>query len=116
MLDLCESPFGFEDGQILSYRAGPDGLFVQFEFWNEERRIFEFKDVLAVADDGAIGLTIARAGSTTESEFLSRIVARHYDKDPAAVQFKNFEFFDLEDFPVFQVIARDCSLTRNESL
>ena len=110
MAQLCEGPFGFEDGHVVSYHADSEGLRLTFEFWNEQRRTFIFKGLVGVVDHGAIGLTISGTRAASHSELLSRAVARHFEKRAPQSRLMHFEFLDLDEAPVLQIVAEECVL------
>jgi hypothetical protein len=111
MTSICESPYGFEDGQIVSYRASTGRLEVIFEFWNEQRGIVLFEGLVGIHDAGAIDVTVGSVCEMKSSDFLASLVARHYERPPETVTWKHFRFLDVDDGAMFDVVADSCSLT-----
>ncbi|MBN1852515.1 MAG: hypothetical protein JW829_07310 [Pirellulales bacterium] len=109
MMSICESPYGFEDGQIVSYRVTAERLEVIFEFWNEQRGTVLFEGLIGIHDAGAIGVTVGSVCEMKSSDFLASLVARHYEKPPEAVTWKLFRFLDVDDGAMLDVVADSCS-------
>lgn len=111
MTPICESPLGFEDGQIVSYRAVAGRLEVDFEFWNEQRGKLVFEGLVGIQDAGAIGVTVGSACETPSSEFVASLVRRHFERPPETLDWKHFRFLDVEDGALFDVVAKSCSFS-----
>jgi len=111
MTTLCESPFGFEEGHIASYRACPGRLEVLFEFWNEQRGTLVFEGFVGVRDAGAIGVTVGSVSEVYSSELVASLVSRHFETPPKSVDWKHFSFFDVDDGAMFDVVAHSCSFS-----
>jgi hypothetical protein len=98
-------PFGFEDGKIVAYRAESSTLQVDYVFWNELRGRLSFGGFVALRDDGAINVTIASLATKQSSSFLDLVVQRQFVQPPSELKWKSFQFLDLDDTPMFEVIA-----------
>jgi hypothetical protein len=106
---ICESPFGFEDGQIVSYRAGAGRLEVTFEFWNEQHGTLVFEGLIGIHDVGAIGVTVGSVCEVQSSELVASLIRRHFETPPESVEWKHFRFLDVGDGAMFDVVAESCS-------
>jgi len=109
MTIICESPFGFEDGQILSYRATAGRLEVDFEFWNEQRGTLVFEGLVGIHDAGAIGGTVGSVCEVEFSELVASLVRRHFETPPESLNWKHFRFLDVDERAIFDVVAHSCS-------
>jgi hypothetical protein len=108
MTQICDCPFGFEDGHILGYRAHQNRLEVDFEFWNEKCGTFVFEGVVAVHDDGAMGAIVGFASRSVSSDLLVSMIGRNFEVPPEISEYQSFRFVDLDDKTMFEVIAHSC--------
>jgi hypothetical protein len=108
---ICDCPFGFEDGHVVGYEADSDRLQVTFEFWNEKHRNLRFEEFQAMHDNCAIGVTIGSANQSKESELIARVVQHQFDEPPKSMNLRHYQFLDLDDNPVLEVVAESCSFT-----
>ena len=102
-----DSPHGFEDGEIVSYRMTSEALSVEYRFWNASVAILQFVDPVAMRDDGAVGATIGSVDLTRSSELIADMVRRVYVTPPESPPWRHFRFLNVDDEPVLQVIAHD---------
>lgn len=109
---ICESPFGFEDGQIVSYRATFGRLEVDFEFWNERCGTLVFEGLVGIHDAGAIGVTVGSVCQVESSELVASLMCRHFETPPELLDWKHFCFHDVDDGAMFDVVARSCSFAK----
>ena len=105
MEQVCECPFGVEDGHIVGYRARNNRLEVEYEFWNERRGIFVFDEYVGVRDLGAVGVKVSAFSEFTDSDFLESLLCRHYDIRPETIDWKHYCFFDVSDGAMFDVVG-----------
>ena len=108
MAQIGGSPYGFEDGQIIEYRACPAKLAVRFEFWNEQIAELVFEGFVGLRDHGALGATIGCTRELPSSDFINELTARVYERPPLSTGWTHYQFLDLDDFPVFEVLAERC--------
>lgn len=109
MTSICESPFGFEDGQIVSYHADAGRLEVLFEFWNEQRGTLLFDGLVGLNDAGAIGVTVGCLCEVQSSELVASLLRRHFETPPESLDWKHFRFLDVDDGAMYDVVAKSCS-------
>ena len=109
MTPICESPLGFEDGQIASYRAVAGRLEVDFEFWNEQLGKLVFEGLVGIQDAGAIGVTVGSSCEAPSSDLVASLIRRHFERPPETLDWKHFRFLDVEGGALFDVVARSCS-------
>lgn len=109
MTQVCESPFGFEDGQVVRYAAADGRLEVIFEFWNEQRGTLIFQGLVAVCDFGALGVTVGAVDEVSTSDLLRSLVRRHFEIAPKQLDWRHYRFLDLDDGAMFEVVAQSCS-------
>jgi hypothetical protein len=112
MTKICDTPFGFEDGHIVRYCTTSGRLEVEFEFWNEKYGVLIFEGLIGLYDNGAIGVTVSSVCEVNPSELLSSLIRRQYEKPPAVIDWKHFRFLDLDDNPMFEVVAQSCSFSK----
>lgn len=108
MKQLGNSPFGFEDGRIVSYSAVPDLLSVVYEFWNETRSLLVFDGFLAMHDHACLGVTIGSTYETNASELIAKVIRLQFDDPPSDLGLVHYAFSDVDDNVVFEVIAKSC--------
>jgi hypothetical protein len=106
---ICETPFGFEDGQIVSYHAGDGRLEVLFEFWNEQHGTLVFEGLVGLHDAGAIGVTVGSVCEVQSSELMASLAHRHFETPPESLDWRHFRFLDVDDGAMFDVVAQSCS-------
>lgn len=109
---ISSCPFGFEDGHIVAYRAGSSKLEVDYEFWNERRGKLVFDGLVGVHDNSAIGVTVGSLTEKESSEFVDAFVQRRFEHAPEGLRWKHFQFLDLDDQPLFEVVAESCSFSQ----
>jgi hypothetical protein len=116
MTTICQSPFGFEDGEVVNYRVASERLEMTYEFWNEKRATITFERFVAVRDIGSIGVTVGRVLQLNSSKLLSELVARHYDAPPEEVPWTHFQFLDVQDEPMLEIVASDCTVVPRDAV
>jgi hypothetical protein len=109
MRPIVNCPFGVEDGHIVAYRASESRLEVDYEFWNEQRGTFVFDDFCGAHDNTAIGITIGSLVEQTSSDLLTRLIGRSYVVVPANLDWRHFQFLDIDDQAIFEVVAVSAS-------
>ena len=112
MAQICNCELGFEDGHITGYHADLGRLDVVFEFWNEQVGTLEFGGLVAVHDNGAIGVTVGSVSEVPSSELLSALVVRNFDVPPETIPWRHFRFLDLDGGAMFEVVAEACFFNR----
>ncbi len=115
MTQLCDCPFGFEDGHVVSYRAEGGRLFVQFEFWSERRGILVFEGLVGMHDEGATGVTVGSVCELLSSELITSLARRHFEIPPENTGWRHFRFLDLNDGAMFEVVASSCSFEEGQN-
>lgn len=109
-MPICSNcPFGFEDGRIVSYLARASRLQVEYEFWNEQRRRLIFEGFVGLRDNCAIGVTVGALVSKDRSDFIEALSRRLYVDVPQDVHWSHFQFLDLDDEPMFEVVSVSCT-------
>jgi hypothetical protein len=111
MAQFGHCPIGFEDGHIIDYRADEKSLSVSYEFWNERRGLFVFEGFVAVRDNDSVGSTIGSTSETIASELISSVLRHIYEEPPESIGLTHYRFLDVDDFVVFEVVARECSFS-----
>lgn len=108
MSTIPNCPCGFEDGHIVGYRASSSGLEVEYEFWNEKHGRLVFDGLIGVRDNSAIGVTVSVLAEKRQSDFVDALVCRLYECPPDDLRWRHFQFLDLDDQPMFEVVAESC--------
>jgi hypothetical protein len=111
MAQFGDCPIGFEDGHIASYEADADCLLVNYEFWNEKHGKFSFEGFLAMRDNNAIDVIIGSTKQIRSSELLTTVLRHQYTKLPEEWDLMHYQFLDVDDTPVFEVVAKACHFT-----
>ena len=109
MAQIGNCPFGFEDGHIKGYEAAFECLHVTVEFWNEKQGALTFLQPLAVRDNASIGVTLGSVKQNHSSELIMEVVAHQYGKPPETIDLSHYQFLDLDDFPILEIVAKSCS-------
>jgi hypothetical protein len=112
MTPIVNCPFGVEDGHIVAYRASESRLEVDYEFWNEKRGTILFDDFFGVHDNTAIGITVGALVEKTSSDLLTHLIGRSYVVAPADLNWRHFQFLDVDDQAIFEVVAISASFLR----
>lgn len=108
MTPLAGFPTGFEDGQILRYSVEDEVADIVYEYWNESQSLIRFTGFVGLVDIAAIGVIIGAANEEASSELKSDIASRIYEIVPEDLDWKSFQFLDLDDKVALEVIARHC--------
>jgi hypothetical protein len=103
--------FGFEDGRIISYHAEPFKLVVNYEFWNEQIGKLIFEGLVGVRDMSAIRVTVSAVTEKQQSELVKMLIGRRFEHAPNELHWRHFQFLDLDDQPMFDVVADSCSFS-----
>jgi hypothetical protein len=111
MLPICECPFGFEDGHVVGYTAQSSRLELKYQFWNEHIGLLVFEGFVALHDNSAIGVTVGSASQANSSDLLNVIASRRFERPPQPLSWKHFQFLDLDDTPMLEIVAHSCSLS-----
>jgi hypothetical protein len=111
MAQIYNCPFGLEDGHIVGYIARNEWLELRFEFWNEQEGMLVFEGFVGLHDNGAIGATVNSLIELQTSELIASFVRRYYEHPPKIVDWKHFQFLDVDGDAMFDVIAKTCSFS-----
>jgi hypothetical protein len=109
MAQIGNCPIGFEDGHIEAYEADSEWLILKIEFWNEKHGTLRFQEPWAVHDNAAIGVILGSVKQHQSSELLRQVVVHQFEKPPQNIDLQHYQFLDLDDYPVFEVVAKACS-------
>jgi hypothetical protein len=107
---ISECPIGFEDGSIVGYRAESSTLEVHFRFWNDQLGTFAFGGFVGLRDLGSIGVTVGSIIEKETSELVNSLVCRLFERVPEGLSWVTFQFCDLDDQPMLEVVAESCSV------
>ena len=113
MAPITSCPFGFEDGQIVGYRADASNLEVDFEFWNEKRGTLVFEGLVGMHDNSAIGVTVGSVTEQMASPLVDALIRRRFEVRPEGLQWTHFQFLDLDDQPMFEIVAESGAYREN---
>ena len=94
---------GFSDSELLSYQQ-KSGKFTAFlKMWNGVEIQIEFSEVTGVNDLG-VG-DISNFVEDENTPFLNSILSKVYEIAPTSHPYRSFQFLDLDDNPVLEIIA-----------
>jgi len=105
---LSLRPFGFEDGQILGYRADTSRLELDFEFWNAKRGTIVFHGFVGMQDHASIEVTIGSASEQMESPLIEKLIELQFEGRPDNLRWTHVQFFDVLGHPRLDVVAESC--------
>ncbi len=104
---LLDCPIGFDDGVISGYDMRDSILSVNVVAWNESTLTIRFSGVLYFQDRG--GRQLSRVMEVVETSSLVLSALRyHFTSPPHPIQHRHFQFVDLDDVPVLEVVAVEC--------
>jgi hypothetical protein len=109
MSQICNCPFGFEDGHIIAYAARGEKVIVEYEFWNEQLGVLQFHGFVGLHDYGAINVTIGSTMINDTSELIDSVAHRLFESPPASYPWKLFQFLDIDETPVLAIVAESCT-------
>lgn len=103
-----QCPFGFEDGQVIGYRAAPSSLILEYQFWNDKTGNLIFDGFVGLRDHCAIGVAVANAIEKSASDFVD-VLSRRLNEGPGRLDCRCFQFLDLDDQPMLEIVAKSCT-------
>jgi hypothetical protein len=103
---------GFSDGEIISYFRDERSLTVKLKTWNDKYLSVLFSDVVGIVDYG-IGDISNFIEEDEKSLFLKTILDKVYESIPNEQPYRLFQFLDLDDNPVLEIVAVAQSITEN---
>jgi len=115
MTAIPNCPYGFEDGHIVGYRSNSSRLNVEYEFWNEHHGWLVFDGLIGMRDNSAIGVTIGLVSEADDSEFLRLLIRRRFENTPNGLRWTSYQFLDLDDATMFEVVAESCTYVKQIS-
>jgi hypothetical protein len=99
-----QSQIGFSDAEFRSYAKDNDNFTVVVEAWNQAHLKVIFFGVIGIIDRN-IGSISDLVMDTDESEFVMESIALMYDRPPTIRSYNLYQFLDLDDRPVLEVVA-----------
>jgi hypothetical protein len=106
MTPIANCPLGFEDGQIIAYRGELSLLEVTYEFWNERTGRLIFEGFIGMRDSCAVGVTVSSIRIVQPSKLVDTLMHRLFEHPPEGIDLRHFQFLDLDDHPMFEVVAK----------
>jgi hypothetical protein len=105
MDDEITFPIGLDDAELLQFSYQNNQLDIVLKLWNGKKLFIKFKHViLFFALDH---LDIKALYCKKEGKFLELALSRAYVKVPDNHEYKLFQFYDIEDDPVLEIVARE---------
>lgn len=110
MSNTFDLPFGVSDGKIVAYRAVDDRLEVTFGFWDGIERVLLFNGFIGLQDHAAIGVIASTLTIQSDTELIRLLFGRQFEGSHPLDSWRQFTLIDLDDQPMFTVIAESCEL------
>ena len=104
------SEIGFADSEIVSYRSENDNLVIEVKSWNDKTVNLEFEDCIFFLISNS--WYISEICEANDSIYKEMALNKVYEKIPAKIPYRFFQFLDLDDDPSVEIIARDFQIYR----
>ena len=102
---------GFSDGEVRSYHREEDELTVILSTWNNVLLKIKFSDTIGVSDLG-VGDVSGVYQESLASPFMEQVIRRLYDAPPPSPPYSLYQFLDLDEQPVLEVVAGSIDISR----
>ena len=114
MENEIELPIGIPDSELLGYERKGDGLNVRVRCWNARTLVIRFGDVLGVRELLAGDFSLAVRAATASQSFLQEALVRLFVTVPPDHGYEVYSFFNNDDEPSLEVVARSFQATVEE--
>ena len=116
------TPNSMYDKDIISYQKSYQNLIVNIgERWSNAKNSnknediilmnFIFTDVKGIKDVPSSGVS-GFAEETDADDFVDRIIKYNYEKIPEKLPYKKYVFYDIDDNPCMEIIAKDVKIEK----
>jgi hypothetical protein len=106
--------FSFADSEFISYKQSNLELSVEIKAWNGDCWVVAFKLFAGLLDCGAGDLSDL-VEETRPNDFYGKVLSRVFEGVPAENPYRLFQFLDLDQQPVLEVIACDVDVSLKSS-
>ncbi len=107
--DSVNFEIGFADGEVISYNRKNDNLIISVKAWNEKTILVLCKDLIGFFDKGAWDISDF-CEVKSETNLLREVLNRQFEKPPKDHGYKVFQFLDIDDQVVIEVICSEIEI------
>ncbi|MBN9378018.1 MAG: hypothetical protein BGO14_00855 [Chlamydiales bacterium 38-26] len=100
---------GFADSEALSFKSDKDTVTVYLQAWNGVILKIEFIDYLCFFNLNTQYISDLCENST--GDLLQKVLDRHYQEIPFDHGYKLYQFIDISDDPVTEIVCKNLLIT-----
>lgn len=110
MKESIKTNIDFSDATYISCNAENGNLTVYLNSWDDKKIKIEFTNAIQfIYKNGGF---VSGLFETKNSTYLQNSLSFYYEKIPQNQPFKSFVISDIDDFPLFEVIAEKVIVTK----